>query len=299
MSSKILVSGASGQFGQVLLDHLLELQATDKSFSIVAGSRSPAKLEAHKAKGVEVRALDFSDPSTFEAAFKGVDRLVLISTDSFGKRFTEHKAAIDAAAKAGIKHVLYTSFGTPAIDRPLYDEHYLTESYLTAATTLGFTILRNALYQEVLLGSLPAAIQHQNGNWITSSASGKRSFVSRSDLALAAAHAATDKFAGDAARKIYELGGSELLSADEVASLVSQATGKTVTHTHVPAAKKIEILSNFLPPHVAAAYTEIDVHAAQGFDQVVTGHFVQLVGREPHPLKDFLVASKAILTGAQ
>jgi NAD(P)H dehydrogenase (quinone) len=298
MATKILVTGASGQYGQDILNHLLALQSTDKSFTILAGTRSPAKLESRKAQGIEVRTLDFSDPSTFEAAFKGVDRLVLISVDTIGQRFVQHKAAIDAAVKAGIKHILYTSAGTPLIDRPLYDEHFLTESYLTATTNIGFTFLRNALYQEALLHSLPSAIQQQNGSWITSNGSGKRSYVTRSDLALAGAHAATDKYAGDSVRKIYELGGSELLSADEVAALTSQATGKTVTHTHVPAEKKIEILSNFLPPAIAAGLTAIEVHAAQGFDQVVTGDFARLVGREPHPLADFLKASKALLVGS-
>lgn len=295
--TNILVTGASGQLGQLVVSHLLDLQATNKTFRLLAGTRSPAKLDSIKAKGVEVRALDFTDPSTFASAFAGVDRLILISTDTIGQRYVQHKAAIGAAVKAGIKHIVYTSIGGPSIDRPLYDEHYLTESYLTAATELGFTILRNGLYQEVLLTSLPAAIQHQGGNWISAAGNGKRSYTSRSDLALAAAHAATDKYQGDKERHIYDLGSSELFTTDEVAALAAQVTGKPVTHVHVTAAKKIEVLSNFIPADVAVAVTEIDVHTAQGFDNFVTGHFVKLVGHEPTPLKDFLVANKSALIG--
>lgn len=297
MSVNLLVTGASGQLGQAIVEHLLEIQKTDSSFKIIAATRNVEKIERFKAQGVELRKADFADAASLDTAFKGVDRLILISTDSIGTRFTAHKTAIDAAVKAGVKHILYTSANHPAVDRPLYDEHFLTESYLAAATTVGFSILRNAIYQEILLGGLPAAFAH-GGTYVTAQGEGKRGYISRNDEALAAAHAATDKFAGDSARRIYEISSAELLSGDDVAALAAEVAGKPLKHVSVPTEKLVEIFSGFLPKHFAVAFAEIDAHTREGFDAAYTDHFEQLVGRRPHGLKEFLVANKAALTAA-
>ena len=86
--SKILVTGASGHLGSLVIKHLLETENVPAS-DIVAGSRDTTKLQALADKGIETREVDFDTPATLEPAFQGIDSLLLISTDSLeipGKR---------------------------------------------------------------------------------------------------------------------------------------------------------------------------------------------------------------------
>ena len=107
-SPRLLVTGAGGQLGRRVVELLLEAGVSN----LVAASRDPAKLADLQARGVETRRADFDDPASLPAAFAGVDRLLLISTDSLGApghRIAQHRAAIAAAQAAGVSHLVYTS----------------------------------------------------------------------------------------------------------------------------------------------------------------------------------------------
>src|SRR4051812_14022539 len=113
--SKILISGAAGQLGQRVIHHLLNTYNVPAG-SLIAATRSPEKLKHFSEKGIEVRKADFDNANALPAAFAGVNRLLIISTDAIdtpGKRLTQHKAAVNAAAAAGIKHIAYTSMPSP------------------------------------------------------------------------------------------------------------------------------------------------------------------------------------------
>src|SRR5689334_7789527 len=106
MAHKLLVTGASGKLGQLVLDALLArgVNATD----IIATTRDPAKLASYAARGIDVRAADFNDPELTRKAFAGADRLALISTDALddkGTRQRQQTAAVAAAKAAGVKHI--------------------------------------------------------------------------------------------------------------------------------------------------------------------------------------------------
>ncbi|MEO5728244.1 MAG: NAD(P)H-binding protein, partial [Byssovorax sp.] len=142
----LLVTGASGQLGRRVVELLLEAKAG----TVVAATRDPAKLADLAARGVLVRKADFDDEGSLAEAFAGVDRLLLISTDSLvrpGHRLAQHQAAVRAAVSAGVGHIVYTSFTNPGVESPITvaPDHRLTEEAI-AATKLGFTILRNNLY---------------------------------------------------------------------------------------------------------------------------------------------------------
>lgn len=101
----ILVTGASGQLGRAVLRSLLKQGQT----RLIGTTRSPEKLADFAQKGVEIRAADFDQPDGLAEAFKGASRLLLISGTEAGARVQQHKNAIDAAKKAGVKHIVYTS----------------------------------------------------------------------------------------------------------------------------------------------------------------------------------------------
>lgn len=148
MSQKLLVTGATGQFGKLVLDALLESGKT-KPADIIATSRDTAKLAGYAAQGVETRAADFDDPASLERAFTGAGRILIISTDVLdqpGKRLKQHLTAVEAAKKASVNHILYTSMPAPeASVIPFATDHLGTEEAIKA-TGVPYTILRNAWY---------------------------------------------------------------------------------------------------------------------------------------------------------
>jgi NAD(P)H dehydrogenase (quinone) len=154
----ILVTGADGQLSRAAVAELLRRGST----RVIAGSRTPDKLQDLAARGVELREVDFDRRDTLHAAFVGVERLAIISADNLeepGKRLAQHRAAVEAASGSDVKHVVYTSATAPypTATNSLINDHFWTEAALFA-TPFDWTILRNQLYADVLLGSAgPAA----------------------------------------------------------------------------------------------------------------------------------------------
>ena len=115
MTDTVLVTGASGQLGRLVIDTLLASGKLAPA-NIIATTRDVAKLASYADKGITVRAADFDDPASLDAAFAGAGKVLIISTDVLdqpGKRLAQHKAAVAAAARAGAKHILYTSMPPP------------------------------------------------------------------------------------------------------------------------------------------------------------------------------------------
>jgi NAD(P)H dehydrogenase (quinone) len=294
MSQRLLVTGAAGQLGRRVVESLLEINAGP----IVAATRDPSKLDDLAAKGVEVRTADFDKPETLPSAFAGIDRLLLISTDAVyvpGQRLAQHKAAIAAAEKAGVKHIIYTSLPAPQPSREsvIEDDHFWTEQAI-AASSMSWTIMRHGLYADNLLWSLPQAIA--SGTLATATANRGRHWVTREDCARAdAAVLASD----ETTRRIYEITGPAAVTAEELAAIVSELTDKPLTHVGISAAMLRDGLAGAgLPPTLIGALVGFDTATALGFHATVTPAVEELTGRKPTSVRDFLVAHKAALQPA-
>lgn len=287
-----LVTGGSGHLGRRVLELLLDA----KVGNLVTTTRTPEKLADLAARGVEVRQADFGNPTTLATAFAGVDRLLLISSDVIGEqRQAQHQAAIAAAAEAGVKHVLYTSLPRPEPGNPaaVAPDHYATEQAL-AATALDWTILRNNLYMDLLLGSLPAMLGR--GQWFSAGNGKKTAYVTREDCARAAAAALTATTTG---RQILTLTGPQALSDAEIAQIASEVTGKPLQVILVSAEEKRNALIGAgLPPFVADLLVSFETATAQGFLGDVSSAVADLTGSAPQGVRDFLTAHKAALVGA-
>ena len=142
MPNTLLVTGASGQLGRRVITHLVQTHRVAAQ-NIIATTRKPEALADLAAQGVVVRSADFDDPVSLAKAFAGADRLLLISTDALdrpGRRLEQHVNAVNAAVKAGVKHVVYTSMPRPDPGSPIpfAPDHLGTEKAL-ASSPLGWT----------------------------------------------------------------------------------------------------------------------------------------------------------------
>lgn len=284
----LLVTGAAGHLGRRVLELLVARSGGD---TIVAATRDPAKLAG--LKGVVVRRADFDDPASLAGAFAGVDRLLLISTDALdrpGRRVEQHRAAISAAAKAGVKHVVYTSLVNPGADSPIAiaEDHRLTEEAVAAAP-FGHTILRNNLYMDLQLGSLTGALAA--GAIYSAIGDGRISYVSRDDCAAVAAAALVAVFDG---RRILDVTGPAAVSQQELARIASSISGKDLQAvTLTPAAARAGLEHAGFPAPIAALFVSFDEGAARNDLALVSPVVKDLTGRPPVDLETFLASHKA------
>lgn len=292
MAQKLLVTGASGKLGQLVLDALLarNISAAD----IIATTRDPSKLSAYAAKGVEVRAADFNDPELTRKAFTGADRLALISTDALDDKGTRQKqqtAAVAAAKAAGVKHIIYTSLPDAENSKVIFAPDHLNTEKAIKASGLTYTLLRNSWYQENMFMNLPQVLK--SGHWYTSSGAGKIAHVAREDCAEAIAVALASS---STENKTYTLTGAELRSTDEVAALATKITGKPIEVIHLSdeqlaGGMKAAGVPEFLIPTLVS----FDAAAREGNLGAQTSDVETLTGRKPKPFRAFFEESKDAL----
>jgi NAD(P)H dehydrogenase (quinone) len=286
-TAKLAVTGASGHLGRRVVELLLEGGATN----VVAITRNADKLADFAKRGVEVRQASFDNPASLVTGFAGIDRLLIISTDSLAARTEQQAAAVEAAEAAGVKHIVYTSLTSPYPDPAalIPTSHVWTEVRI-ASGTANWSILRNNQYTDYLIPGAQNAIA--TGTLFHAGATGGRAYVTREDCAAAAAGALL-KAEG---KRIYNIGGPAALSGDDLATLYSQLTGKPITAQNVPAeGLKAGLRQAGVPPEMADALTIFDTDTAKGYLGIVTADVAELSGRPAQSVADFLTANRAAL----
>ncbi|RVD51432.1 SDR family oxidoreductase [Mesorhizobium sp. M7A.F.Ca.ET.027.03.2.1] len=297
MTQTLLVTGASGQLGRGVINHLLDMFKVPAG-RIIAATRNPENLAELAARGVITRAADFDDTLSLEAAFKGADRVLIISTGEIdllhGKRLRQHQNAVAAAKKAGVSHLLYTSMPNPEPVSPVLfaNDHYGTEQAIKASG-IHYTIFRNGWYQENLFLSLPHAIA--SGKWYTSAGDGRMAHGARDDMAAAIA---AGLVAASSESETYTLTGPQAYTTAEIAALVSEVTGKPLDVVQVPDEALTEgVKASGVPEDFAEVIVSFDANTRAGRIAMVTDAIESLSGRTPKTLKQFLEANKVALAG--
>ena len=290
MSNRLLVTGANGHLGRRVVEILLQKRAG----TVIAATRDPAKAADLAAKGADVRTADFSKPDTLKAAFTGVDRLLLISTDAVfvpGQRLAQHQTAVKAAQAAGVKHILYTSVVSPfPSDSIIENDHFWTEQAIIAST-MGWTFLRHALYTDNLLGALPNALA--SGTWSTATDNKGRHSVTREDCAQADAAALASSAT---ANSIYDITGPAAVKAGTVAKIAAKLTGRPLQHVCITKEQLAAGLKSAgLPPTLIGALVGFDTATARGYHATVSPAVRDLTRRKPMTVRDFLTANKVAL----
>jgi NAD(P)H dehydrogenase (quinone) len=290
--SKILVTGASGHLGALVLTHLTGTYGYPPNL-IIATSRNPEGLAQWVELGVEVCAADFYQPESLVEAFKGAEKLLLVSTDSTDNeaRLNSHLNAITAAKSAGVSHIFYTSMPQPDDSLVSFAHVHLETENAIKASGLTYTILRNSWYFENILGSIPGALEL--GTLYTAAGDGTISYLSRSDLAKAAAAALIATSGVD--NVTLTLTGNESLSIAEVASKVSEFVGKPISVIQVPTEGIIEgAKAHGLPAPIAEMVASFDSASKAGHLSAITSDFETLTGKSPETFSVWLNENKAL-----
>lgn len=276
----IVVTGASGQLGRLVIQGLLEKLPAAQ---IVAAVRDPAKVDHFAALGVQVRQADYDQPQSLERAFAGAEKVLLISSSEVGKRAPQHRAAIAAARKAGVQLLAYTSL-LHADRSPLglAGEHRDTEAAL-ADSGVPHVLLRNGWYSENYTAGVPVALQL--GALYGCAGEGRIASAGRADYAAAAVAVLTAEQAQ--AGRVYELAGDTSYSLAELAAEISSQTGKSIPYKDLPQADYQAALQGAgLPDWLAAMLADSDAGASRGalFDD--SRQLGRLIGRPTLTLAD-------------
>jgi NAD(P)H dehydrogenase (quinone) len=299
-----IVTGASGAFGRMVTDLLLTRMPAEE---LILVTRKPDSLEDLAKRGAQVRYGDFDKRDSLDEAFAGGDKMLLISTLDVGeRRRRQHTTAVDAALKAGVRHIAYTSSVGIHPRSPAFvvADHLHTEELLRRCG-VAYTILRDSQYAEVVVNMI-APLALATGRWESSAGDGCMAFVSKKDCVAAAAAVMTTPGHEGA---VYEITGPELLSFRDAAALAAQISGRPVEYVVVSHEEK---QASFDAMGIPRTYVEGMLHEqsgpwaseemmsyeralGEGYFAVCSHHVQLLTGRPALSLRDVFLANRAAL----
>lgn len=278
---KILVTGATGKLGSKVVESLLKsIPASELAVSV----RNPEKAEELRARGVEVRQGDFDRPETLDNAFTGINRLLIISADGDNEtRIHQHTNAVQAAERAGVKFIAYTSIANATESKNLMAPPHVATEAAIIKTGIPYSFLRNNWYLENEIGSIQGAMG--GAPWVTAAGEGKVGWALQQDYADAAAAVLVGN---DHENTVYELSGP-LLTQEELASALGNVLGKEVPVQQVSDEKYAEIMKGLgLPDFVIPIVVGIQESIRNGSLEVESNDFEKVLGRSVTPINEAL-----------
>ncbi|WP_233625095.1 SDR family oxidoreductase [Actinoplanes sp. ATCC 53533] len=267
---RIAVTGATGQLGGRVARRLAA-RGTAQHLLV----RDPAR--APELPGATVARAGFADSDAVRYALDGVPVVLMVSATESRDRVELHRAFVDAAAAAGVGHLVYVSFAGAAPDATFTHarDHWHTEQHIRASG-LAFTFLRDNLYADFLPGLAGAdgVIRGPAGD-------GRVAAVAQDDIAEAATVVLTDPAAH--AGRTYDLTGPEALSLYEIAALLS-ATYEPETVEQAYRSRASYGAEDWLVDAWVSTYTAI----AAGELAAVSDAVPRLIGRPATSLAELL-----------
>lgn len=281
----ILITGATGHLGKAVINFLL--QKGTPANEIIALVRDEAKATDLKEKGITLRKGDYHNYASLAAAFKGVDKLLLVSSGDFNDRSGQHINVVNAAKEAGVKHILYTSVQSKE-DKPsaipfVVQSHFDTENAMKNSG-IPYTILRHTLYADVLPMFLGEKVA-ETGVFIPAG-NGKAPFATRLDMAEAAAAVLTTK---GHENKVYPITSTSVYSFKDIAVTLSELAGKNIPYIDADPEQYKEALTQAgVPQEYIGMMGGFAEAIRQGEFDEASEDLEKLLGRKPASLKEFL-----------
>ncbi|WP_262706161.1 MULTISPECIES: SDR family oxidoreductase [Streptomyces] len=280
----IVVTGATGHLGRLVVEGLLEKVPADQITAVV---RDTAKATDLADRGVRLHVADYSRPETLPGAFAAGDKVLLISGSEVGQRVPQHQAVLDAAKEAGVALLAYTSvLGGPAADFSLADEHKVTEQAI-ADSGLPYVLLRNGWYNENYTENLATVLEH--GAVVGAAGEGRVASAARADYAAAAVAVLTGE---GHEGKAYELSGDTAWGFAEYAEVVARQSGKEIVYGAVSPAEYQSILTGAgVPEPLAVILSDVEAAIERGRLDATPGELSRLIGRPTTPIADSVAAA--------
>lgn len=282
----ILVTGATGNLGKATIHSLLDRGISPSD--ITALVRDETKSAELRSKGLQIKIGDYQNFESLKSAFQGVDKLLLVSSSSdIGKRFEQHKNVINAAKESSVGHIIYTSFDMKNLQQSIMGEEVLYHAYTAdylKQSAISYTLMNNTMYAD-MVPFLTGKDISNNGISIPAG-DGKTPFLPIREMAEANAVVLTTS---GHENKEYVIAAESAFSFAEIADLLSDITGKTITY-HQPE------VSSYIAQLIQTGASEDDAaYIARFCRAIANGEFdtnksdvKQLLGRSPVSLKDFL-----------
>lgn len=284
---KILVTGATGQFGKAAIEFLVK-NGTPAT-AIAALVRDETKAENLKALGIELRKGDYEDYASLAKAFTGVDKLLLVSSSDISNRSAQQANAVKAATAAGVKYILYTSFvrndETDASPIAFVAQSHINTEKLIRESGINYTLFRNNLYMDFIPVFIGEKVLETGVYWPAGNTPG--AYALREEMAEAAANVLTGN---GHENKEYNISNTRSWTFGEVAGAISTATGKTVGYSSPAQAEYRAALSQAgVPePYIAMFAGFAEAIRIGEFDCAADTDLDTLLGRKPTSLEDYL-----------
>ncbi|MCZ4587541.1 SDR family oxidoreductase [Rhodococcus opacus] len=281
----IAVTGATGRYGRRAIDALIRRGV--RPDDIVALGRNDAALADLTPLGVRTRQADYNDRAALDAAFTGVGKVLFVSGTDVGNRIHQHRNVVDAAARAQVTLIAYTS--VPRADTTallVAADHKPTEAYIRESG-LPYVFLRNGWYMANYTDMAAAYVEA--GAVLGAARNGRVSAATHADYADAAAVVLTED---GHANSVYELGGDRAFTMTEFAQALSNASGRTVDYTDLSTDRYVAALQGFgFPAELAEVFADGDLGVARGDLQVETGDLSRLIGRPTTTMPEAVAAA--------
>lgn len=284
---KLLVTGATGKLGRKVVETLLQ---TVPASQLAVSVRNPDKAEDLRAWGIDVRHGDFDVPETLDKAFAGIDRLLIISADGDNEtRIRQHTNAVEAAARAKVGFIAYTSLGNAAESKLFLAPPHQAAEQAILKTGIPYSFLRNNWYLENEIPSIQGVLA--GAPWVTSAESGKVGWALQQEYAEAAAAV----LAGEGHENtVYELSGKPLTQAELVTAL-GDVLGKEVPLQQVDDEQYADIMKQAgVPEFALPIVVGIQQGIREGQLEIESQDFEKLLGR---PLTPIAKALDQIVSG--
>ena len=282
----IFVSGANGQFGRAVISNIL---AAGQAKSLAVGTRDVNSAFARElaAQGVIVREADYRRPDLMRRALDGVAKALFIPTyDTNDVRLRQNLNALEAAQAAGVKHVVYASFLRAESEHVEHSRlvHFPTEQAIRASG-LEFTLLRHALYADILIGdlqdTLKSGVLHRPGG------TSRCAYIARADLGASAAQVLMRE---QPSGRVYTETMEQTYSGIEVAALMSEVFATPVRFEAVPAADWPRYMTENwgVPPELAKSTIGTMQAIEAGEFDLVSPDYREITGHAARTMRQFL-----------